>query len=215
MPEIERNPRGSRAPSFSLMSLFFVGGLLILITAVLVAFSFQYPAEPIDTGSLALEDLKDGMGLSLRNAVLLDQYASSGAGERVDVYHCVVTFSVANGQRVVASLRVPTEGALYEIMCDYMADEEAGLGDCEIELCATTAPLGGKLTEYLQAYAEDSLAELAPYSVVPISLTARGETAWDYTDSVLHERKICRVVGALCLLAGSALLFVALHKRGL
>ena len=75
--------------------------------------------------------------------------------------------------------------------------------------------LGGKLADYLTAYVEDTFGELSPYRVATISLTPRGETAWDYTDSVLHERKICRVVGALCLLAGSGMLFAALKKRGL
>ena len=211
----DRHPRGGHAPSFSLMSLFFFGGLLVLITAVLVAFSFQYPSEPDNAATVEAEALQGGMGLSLKDAVLLDQYASSGAGERIDTYHCVVGFGVANGQKVIASLRVPGEGALYETMRAYMDDEEAGLGDCKITFCATTAPLGGKLTEYLESYVDDTFGELAPYRVVPISLTPRGESAWEYTDSVLHERKICRVVGALCLLAGSAMLFVALKKRGL
>ena len=215
MPVVERGPRGSRAPSFSLMSLFFLGGLLILITAVLVAASFQYPAEPISAAMVEADALQGGMGLSLKDAILLDQYASSGAGERIDAYHCVVAFGVANGQKVAASLRVPAEGALYETMRAYMEDEDAGLGDCKITLCATTAPLGGKLADYLTAYVEDTFGELSPYRVATISLTPRGETAWDYTDSVLHERKICRVVGALCLLAGSGMLFAALKKRGL
>ena len=208
-----RNPRGSCALFLGYMAMFFGGGILILVAAVLIATSFQYPALPVDAASVAAEELQSGMGLSFKNAVLLDQYASSGAGDRVDAYHCVTAFSVAEGRKVIASLRVPTEGWLYEIMCDYMDDEDAGLGDCKVTLCATTAPLDGKLSEYLNAYVKDTFGELTPYRVVPLGRTLRGETEWEYTDSVLRERKTCRAAGALCLLAGSALLFAAMRRR--
>ncbi|MBR3503247.1 MAG: hypothetical protein IKO07_03260 [Clostridia bacterium] len=213
------NRGAGRGRQFILMALIFTGGMLILVAVALIAFSFQYPAEPVDAASVALEDLQGGMGLSIADAVLLDQYASSGLGDHTEAYHCVVTFAVADGKRAVASLRVPTEGALSEIMWAYMNDEAAGPGDCVVTLCATTTPLGAKLAEYLQAYVGDAADELAlgdagDYGVATVSLAMRGETPWEYTESVLNERKNCRAGGAFCLLAGSALLFAAFGKRG-
>ena len=213
MSENNRNAFDDRAPSVNPSHFYFAGGVLVLIAVALIVFALQLPTEPADAATLEPEDIKIGAGLFIRDAVLLDQYASSGTSDRTDAHHCVLFFDIANGQKVVVSLAVPTSGPLFETMRAYMNDENAGPGDCRLTLCATVGALKAQLAEYLHDYVKDVYDPLTPYQMIPVSLTMRGETPEEYTASMSRGRILYLAGGAACLLAGAAILAAVFRKR--
>lgn len=191
-----------------------IGGALILFAVVLAIYAMRFPLVPADAASVTLDGLKDGMGLAIPEAVLLDQYAVSGENDRTTAYHCALSFDIADGQKVIISLEVPTSGDLFEKMWAYMNDESAYRGDCVISpLYATASSLNAKLAGYLQDYVKSVYGPLTPYRTVALSLTVRGKTPEAYAAGVSRERNVCLIGGTALLLAGAAILILSFRRR--
>ena len=208
--------RRSLGPSASgkPVMLCVIGVAAMLLGIILALYATQFPLVPADAATLTPDEIKDGMGLSIAEAVLLDEYATSGTNGRTDAHHCAVSFGVSGGQTVVASLEVPMNGPLFETMWAYLNDEDAYFGDCTLTLCATTQSLNEKLAEFLRDYVKSTFGPLTPYRVAPVSLIMRGETPEAYAASVSRERNLCLLGGVVLILCGAAVLIAFFRKRG-
>lgn len=199
----------SKAPNSANRNALRVTGVLLLLLALTgYAFSQRFSPAPLDVSALMAEDFKDGMGLSFREAALLDHYATVGMGE-ASAYYCALSFDIAGGEKAVASLEVLPDGPFYDIMAAIERGESGRRGDVTLSFCATASALSVNAAEFLEDYVKRVYGPFTNVHVLPFSLIWCGDDEAAYAARMAGERGFylklaipCAALGVLAFVVG-------------
>ena len=200
----------NRAPNGTNRNALRVTGVFLLLLALTgYVFSQRFSPTPLDAATLPVEAFKVGLGLSIKDAALLDHYATVGMGE-ASAWYCALSFEIEGGETAVASLEVLPGGPFYETMAAFERDERAHPGDVRLSFCATASALDINAAEFLESYVTRAYGPFQKPRVLPYSLIWCGDDEADYAARMAGERGFylrlavpCGALGVLAIVFGS------------
>ena len=192
-------------------NLRVAGIVLLMLSLTCFALSRRFAIVPAHASTLALDELKDGIGLSFRDVTLLGQYAYTKGNGGPSAHHCALSFDTADGKKAVASLEVFPDGPFYETM---QALEGGAIAEKHpLTFCATATALPMELTDYLQDFVKRNYGPFTPYRAVPLELIWAGDTEADYAAKMSGERGFYLRCAAACGAPGAAAILLSFLKR--
>lgn len=183
--------------------------VMLMIALTCFGLSRRFAATPADVSALTLDELKDGLGLSLTDAVLLGKYAYTQGHGGPSAHHCALSFTTADGIKAVASLEVFPDGPLYETMTAV----QAGRRSNQLSFCATATALDMTLSDYLNDFVRQTFGPLTPYRVAPLELIWAGENPEDYAAGMAGERGFYVKCAAVCAALAASLFLISFFTR--